>query len=44
MWSAIDRYGESWGRAGVVEAEQGDHPVHVDEQKGNLILHLARGR
>jgi hypothetical protein len=44
MWTAIDRYGEPRGRAGVVEAEQGDHPVHVDEQKGNLILHLARGR
>jgi hypothetical protein len=27
--------GNPRGRAGVVEAEQGDHPVHVDEQKGN---------
>jgi len=44
MWSAIDRYGESWGRAGVVEAEQGDHSVHVNEKYGNLIFHLARGR
>jgi hypothetical protein len=44
MWNAIDRYGESKGRAGVIEAEEGDHPVHVDEQKRNLSLHLARGR
>jgi len=44
MWVALDRDREPLGRAGVVEAEQGDHPVHVDEQKGNLILHLARGR
>jgi hypothetical protein len=44
MWNAIDRYGETPWRAGVVEAEEGDHSVHVDEQKGNLILHLARGR
>jgi hypothetical protein len=35
MWSTGDRHGEAWGRAGVIEAEQGDHPVHVDQQKGN---------
>jgi hypothetical protein len=32
MWNALDRNGESSGRAGVIEAEEGDHPVHVDEQ------------
>jgi hypothetical protein len=44
MWSAIDRDGEPPWRAGVVEAEEGDHPVHIDEQNRNLICHLARGR
>ena len=32
MRNAIDRYGAPSGRVGVVEAEQGDHPVDVDEQ------------
>jgi hypothetical protein len=37
MRSAVHRYGEPRGRAGVVEAEEGDHAVDVDEQEGNLI-------
>jgi hypothetical protein len=44
MRNALDRYGESRGRAGVIEPEEGDHSVHIDEKKGNLILHLAGGR
>jgi hypothetical protein len=32
MWSAVHAHGYSWGRAGVIEAEEGDHAVHVDEQ------------
>jgi hypothetical protein len=44
MWSAIDRDGESRGRAVPVEAEEGDNPVDVDEQKRKLSLHLSRGR
>jgi hypothetical protein len=44
MWSAIHGYGEPWGRAGVIKAEEGDHAVDVHEQLGNLIWHLAGAR
>jgi hypothetical protein len=44
MWSAIDRDGETIGRAGVVEAEEGDHAVDIDEENGSLILHLDGAR
>jgi hypothetical protein len=44
MWSAIHRDGEPKGRAGVVEAEEGQHTVDVDEQNGDLILHLDGAR
>jgi hypothetical protein len=44
MWSAIHADGESRGRAGVVEAEEGDDTVDIDEQHGDLILHLDGAR
>jgi hypothetical protein len=44
MWTAVDRDGESRGRAVLVEAEEGDDPVDVDEQKRKLSLHLSGGR
>jgi hypothetical protein len=44
MRNAFDRDGEPRGRAGLVEAEEGDHPVDVDQKKRSFILHLERGR
>jgi hypothetical protein len=45
MWNAIDRYGESGGRVGVIEPEQGDHAVDVDEQHGEFFRrHPETGR
>jgi hypothetical protein len=44
MWSAIDADGETRGRAGVVEAEEGDDTVDVENQHGGLILHLDGAR
>jgi hypothetical protein len=44
MRNAIHADGETWWRAGVVEAEQGDHTVDVDQQEGNFIWHLAGAR
>jgi len=32
MRNAVDRYGASSGRGGVVEAEEGNDPVDVYEQ------------
>jgi hypothetical protein len=45
MWHAIDRNGESRGRGGVIEPEQGDHAVHVDEQHWDVFReHRESGR
>jgi len=44
MWTAVDRDGEPWGRAGVVEAEQGDDSVNVHEQHRGLSWHLVGAR
>jgi hypothetical protein len=32
MWNAVDRDGETSGRGGVVEAEEGNDPVDVNQQ------------
>jgi hypothetical protein len=37
MWNAIDHNGEPGRRVGVIEPEQGDHPVHVDEQDWDIF-------
>jgi hypothetical protein len=45
MWNAIDHNGESGGRGGVIEAEEGDHAVDVDEQYGKVFRrHPETGR
>jgi hypothetical protein len=44
MRSAVDPDRASRGRAGVVEAEEGDDSVDVHEQHGSLILHLDGAR
>ena len=42
MWHAIDCNGESQGRVGVVEPEEGHHSVHVYEQHGEIFRRTHR--